>query len=436
MEQIFAAIVQIQDRTAKPQHFYPASMSIYYIFSILITVAIIIAYLNYHLIKMQTTSAILVGSLLLSLVLLGLNKLGIPHFEVQIAQLTTRLHFHDLLINGMLSFLLFAGALTIDWQAFKSQRWEIFTIASLGTIASTFIVATLSYYILQLLQLPLPFKYCILFGALISPTDPIATLATVKNLRAPKKLEVIIAGESLFNDGVGIVIFITAYQFVFGGIQPSLHSITILFAQEALGGLAYGWILGWLGSYLIRSVGDHKLRILITIAIVTGGYTVAQLLEISGPLAMVVAGMFVGNACRTSKTNEASFETLANFWEIIDEILNALLFLLLGFEVLIIYNDAHQLLICLIGIPLVLLARSITIIAPMAFFRRIRKYPPNTVKILIWGGLRGGLAVALALALPQSHYRDLILNMTYAIVLFAILIQSTTLKSLVKRSLE
>ena len=414
-------------------------MNIYYAFSILMTLAIIIAYLNYHLIKMQTTSAILVGSLILSLVLLILHKLGISHFEIQLEQFTARLHFHDLLINGMLSFLLFAGALTIDWPdwpAFKKQRWEILIMASLGTILSTLLVALLSYFILQWLHLPLPFKYCILFGALISPTDPIATLATIKNMHAPKKLEVIIAGESLFNDGVGIVIFITAYAFAFGNIQPTIHSVTILFAQQTLGGLAYGWLLGWFAHYLIRRVSDHKLHILITIAIVTGGYTLAQLIKISGPLAMVVAGMFVGNACRTNETNEMSYTILENFWEIIDEILNVLLFLLIGFEILIIYHDIHQWLICLIGIPLVLLVRCITIALPMTFFKHINQYPPQTIKILIWGGLRGGLAVALALSLPQNHYRDLILSMTYAVVLFAVLIQSTTIKYLVKHSVE
>ena len=411
-------------------------MNIYSTLSILTTTAIAIAYLNYRLVKLQTTSAIMVGSLVLSLILLALNKLGISHLEPHIEHLVARLHFHNLLMNGMLSFLLFASSLTIDWQAFKKKRWEIFTLASVSTIASTFIVAISIYFILNWFQIALPFKYCILFGALISPTDPIAVLAMVTTMRAPKKLEVIIAGESLFNDGVGIVIFITAYQFAFASNHPTLHSTAILFAQEALGGLAYGGLLGWFGTYLIRSVSDHKLRILITVGIVTGGYTLAQFLKISGPLAMVVAGMLVGNACRTTTPEDLSYKILEGFWEIVDEILNALLFLLIGFEILVMSHYFNQLLLGLISIPLVLLVRSITVLIPMSIFKRTRHYPPQTVKILIWGGLRGGLAVALALSLPPNHYRDLILIMTYTIVIFAILIQSTTVKRLVKRSLE
>ncbi len=411
-------------------------MSIYFTFSILITTAIILAYLNHRLIKMQTTSAIMVGALLLSLILLVLNRLGISHLEAHIEAWVVRLHFHNLLMDGMLSFLLFAGALAIDWETFKNQRWEIFTLASASTIASAFLVAMLSYFLFNQLGITLPFKYCMLFGALISPTDPIAVLSMVTSMRAPKKLEVIIAGESLFNDGVGIVIFITAYQFAFGEGAPTLHGTLILFIQQALGGIAYGAILGWFGTFLIRSIDEQKLRILITIGIVTGGYTLAQFLKISGPLAMVMAGMLIGNACRKAAPKDISYNIIEAFWEIIDEILNALLFLIIGFEILVMSHYFDELLICLLAIPLVLIVRTITVALPMSFFKRINHYPRQTINILIWGGLRGGLAVALALSLPLNHYRDLILTMTYTIVLFAILIQSTTIKKLVKHSLE
>lgn len=411
-------------------------MNIYFTFSILITTAIILAYLNHRLIKMQTTSAIMVGALVLSLILLGLNKLGLSHLEAHVETFVAHLHFHNLLINGMLSFLLFAGALTIDWETFKNQRLEIFTLASVSTIASAFLVGITSYLLFNAFHINLPFKYCMLFGALISPTDPIAVLSMVTEIHAPKKLEVIIAGESLFNDGVGIVIFITLYQFAFSNQPPTIHGTIILFIQQVIGGITYGAILGWLGTLLIRSVDDHKLRILITIGIVTGGYTLAQFLQISGPLAMVVAGMLVGNTCRKALPTDDSYKIIEGFWEIIDEILNAFLFLLIGFEILVMSHYFHQVLLCLLAIPLVLIIRAITVALPMNFFKRTRSYPPQTINILIWGGLRGGLAVALALSLPLNHYRDLILTMTYTIVVFAIVIQSTTIKGLVKRSME
>ena len=411
-------------------------MNLYSIFSVLITLIVAITYLNARFIKMQTTSAIMISSLLISLVLLLLSKFDITHIETRVEQMIDGLHFHDLLINGMLSFLLFAGALTIDSTTLKNQRWEIFTLASIGTVISVFVVAVLTYYMLSLLGLPLPFNYCILFGALISPTDPIAVLAMLTSMRAPKKLKVIIAGESLFNDGVGIIIFITAYQFTFSSAHPSLHGAMFLFTQKALGGLTYGAILGWLGNYLIRNISDHKLHILITVAITTGGYSLTQLLNISGPLAMVVAGMLIGNACRLKPPTNFSYQILEGFWEVIDELLNALLFLLIGFEILLIRYYTGEIIACLFSILLGLLARTIIIAIPMHFFKRIRRYPPQTTKILIWGGLRGGLAVALALSLPQNHFRDLILGMTYAIVVFAIIVQGTTIKSLVKRSLQ
>lgn len=412
-------------------------MSIYIAFSLLITIAIGFAYINFRFIKMQTTSAIMVGSISLSFLLLLLDKFGLSHFDVRIEHLVARLHFHDLLINGMLSFLLFAGALTINWRDFKNQRWEIFVLAIFSTLASTFLVAGLSYLILNWVGITIPFKYCFLFGALISPTDPIAVLAMLTDMKAPKKLAVIIAGESLFNDGVGIVIFITAYQIVFSTTPPTIHSTLILFSQQALGGIGFGLILGFSCNYLMRGISDNKLQILLTIAVATGGYALAGYLNVSGPLAMVVAGIMVGNACRENQNqSEVSYQILEGFWEIIDELLNAVLFLLIGFEILLMSHHTHQIFACLIAIPLVLLVRAITVSVPMRYFKAKRKYPADTVNILIWGGLRGGLAVALALSIPNNSYRDLILSMTYSIVLFAILIQGTSVKLLVNRSIR
>ena len=412
-------------------------MNLYIAFSFLITIAIAFAYINFRFIKMQTTSAIMVGSISLSFLLLLLDKFGLSQIDLRIEHLVGRLHFHDLLINGMLSFLLFAGALTINWRDFKQQRWEIFVLAIFSTLASAFLIAWLGFTLFNWVGISLPFKYCLLFGALISPTDPIAVLAMLTDMKAPKKLAVIIAGESLFNDGVGIVIFISAYQVIFAKAAPTLHSTLILFSQQTLGGLAYGFILGFLSNYLMRGINDHKLQVLLTIAIVTGGYALAGYLAVSGPLAMVVTGIMVGNACRNNRdTNEVPYQVLEGFWEIIDELLNAILFLLIGFEILLMAHHTHQFFACLLAIPLVLLVRAVTVFLPMQFFKKKRKYPADTVNILIWGGLRGGLAVALALSIPENSYRDLILSMTYAIVLFAILIQGTSITWLVNRSIK
>lgn len=412
-------------------------MNIYIAFSFLITIAISLAYINYRFIKMQTTSAIMVGSVFLSFIVILLDKFGLSQFDIRIEHLVSRLHFHDLLLNGMLSFLLFAGALTINWLDFKRYRWEIFVLSIISTLTSVFLMAGLCFLFFSLININLPFKYCLLFGALISPTDPIAVLAMLTDMKAPKPLAVIIAGESLFNDGVGIVVFITVYQIIFSSTAPTLHDTVVLFSQQTLGGLAYGFLLGFICNYLMRGINDDKLQILLTIAIVTGGYSLAEYLKVSGPLAMVVAGIMVGNACRNNLNNtEVSYDVLEGFWEIVDELLNAILFLLIGFEMLLMRHHAHQIIACIIAIALALVVRTITVATPLQIFKLKRKYPADTINILIWGGLRGGLAVALALSIPESSYRDLILSMTYAIVLFAILVQGTSIKWLVNRSLK
>lgn len=409
-------------------------MSIYLSLSICISIAIAFTYLNARFVKMQTTSAIMVGSIGLSFILIILDKLGISRFDIQIEDIVSNLHFHNLLINGMLSFLLFAGGLTINWQDFKRERWEIFTLAIFGTLASTVLIAGAVYYLLNLMNIALPFGYCMLFGALISPTDPIAVLAMLTNLKAPKKLSVIIAGESLFNDGVGIVIFITAYQIVFGSKAPTFTETALLFGQQAIGGIIYGALLGYGYTFLIRGLSDIKLHILLTIAIATGGYALAHVLGLSGPLAMVVAGIIIGNTHH--KIPHPAQQLMYDFWEIIDELLNAILFLLIGFEILLMRHYYHEFFAIAIAIPLVLLVRTIIVIIPMEFFKRKQHFPKNTTSILIWGGLRGGLAVALALSLPRNIHRDLILSMTYAIVLFSIIVQGTSIKGLVKRARE
>ncbi len=405
----------------------------YNLAAIILTLAVLIGYLNHLFIKLQPTIAIMSGALILCLVLLVFEQLGFSHLKSNTSELLLRTNFHSLLLNGMLSFLLFAGSLTVDINSLKRYKWEIATLASLSTIASTALISIALHWLLPFINIHLPWIYCMLFGALISPTDPIAVLATFKELGAPKSLEVCVAGESLFNDGVGIVIFISLYQLLSNTHHISAGQVSVLFIQETLGGIGYGVILGAMAIWLIKPIEDHKIIILITLAIVTGGYAFAQTIEISGPLAMVVTGLMVGGQLHNHKFSPKSTMAIDTFWEIIDEILNAVLFLLVGFELLAIDVSGWQLLAALLVIPLVLIVRFVTVGIPMHFFKSRNLHSPYTISLLTWGGLRGGLAVALALSLPLSDNRNFILALTYAVVSFAIIVQGLSIKPFLKK---
>ncbi len=414
-------------------------MDPYTLSAIVLTLAVLIAYINHHTFKVQMTIAIMAGSLLISLFLVILQHVGLTNLTHQTKNLLIQTNFHRLLINGMLSFLLFAGSLTIDFKSLKERKWEIASLASAGTLASTILVGLTLYELLQLFHISLPFLYCLLFGALISPTDPIAVIATFKEIKAPKKLETCVAGESLFNDGVGIVIFITLYQLTFQGVPITFKAVSLLFLQQAIGGVLYGALIGFIARQLIATAKDGRIAILITLAVVTGGYQLALSMGISGPLAMVVAGIFVANTVQRTKYGKPSIQlrkTLHLFWEIIDDVLNAILFLLIGFELLAIHALWQHIFLALLTIPAVLLIRLITVALPITYFQRKRSKEPYTIAILTWGGLRGGLAVALALSLPPSHYRDLILTLTFAVVAFAVIVQGLSIKPLAKLAKE
>lgn len=402
----------------------------YELSSVILTVAVLIAYINHRYIGLQSTIAIMVGSMLLSCALLLIQHTGIANVVIRTEIILETINFKELLLHGMLSFLLFAGSMTINFNQLKSQRWEIGTLATVSTIASTLLVGTLSYYLLPFLGLHMPFLYCLLFGALISPTDPIAVLATFKEIGAPKNLEACVAGESLFNDGVAIVIFLTLYQLAFQGAAITFTNVTFLFIEETVGGILYGIILGYTANWLIKSCRDHKIAILITLVIVTGGYHFALVMDISGPLAMVIAGIFVGNKGRRGSKQNETRRILEVFWEAIDEVLNAILFFLIGFELLTLKASTVELIAIVAAIPLVLLIRLITVAIPMKMFQFSKR--PYMISMLTWGGLRGGLAVALALTLPANEYRDFILAMTYGVVAFSVIVQGITIRPLAK----
>ena len=409
-------------------------MNLYTIISVIITLAILVSYFNYRFLKMQPAIAIMATSLCLSVVLLITDRLGFHIVHYDVTNFVNRLHFHDILMNCMLGLLLFAGSLTVNISLLKKQKWEIAVLSTVGVIASTFLVGFVIYFLLQLLHLKISLIYCLLFGTLISPTDPIAVIATFKQSGASKKMSILLVGESLFNDGMAVVLFVILYHIAFAQESLTITHITVLFFQRSLGGIAFGVILGMLTYWLMSPIDDHKIAILFTIALVTGGYTLAQAVNISGPLAMVAAGIFIANNKNKIFRSKIMQEHLESFWELIDELLNAILFLLIGFEILLVHFSLWLILAAVLAIPLILLVRLLTIAIPMRFARYWRRYPPNTIKILTWGGLRGGLAVALALSIPEGAVSNILLPMTYIVVLFSILVQGSTIRLLIKKN--
>jgi len=335
-------------------------------------------------------------------------------------------------MQGMLSFLLFAGALHINLNDLAKQKWVISSLATVGILTSTFIVGGASYFLLNQLGIELSFIYCLLFGALISPTDPIAVLGILKSADAPKTLETKIAGESLFNDGVAVVVFIVLLGIATGGHEISASHILLIFLEEAVGGVVFGFSIGWITYQLLKQVDNYQVEILLTLALVMGGYALASAIHVSGPIAVVVAGLLIGNHGRTFGMSDHTREHLDTFWELIDEILNAVLFVLIGLEVLILPFTTDVLMVSLLLIPLLLIARFISVAIPITLMKKRREFTHGAIRILTWGGLRGGISVALALSLPPGEARDVILAITYVIVVFSIVVQGLTIGKLVR----
>lgn len=402
-------------------------MSLFEIISLLLCLAAVFSYINYKYIKLPTTIGIMLLSLLFSLGLLLFGEFGFS-LDEQATVLVKSIDFNEALLHGMLSFLLFAGALHVNLNDLREQKWVIGTLATVGVISSTFIIGTVMYYILGWLGIPVAYIYCLVFGALISPTDPIAVMGILKLVGAPKTLETKIAGESLFNDGVGVVVFLVLLGIATGGDEMSALHVVELFAVEALGGVFFGLGLGYLGFFMLKGVDNYQVEALITLALVSGGYAFAESIHISAPIAIVVAGLFIGNQGRTLAMSDNTRERLDDFWELIDEILNAILFLLIGVELLILTFTNQFMLAGLLAIPVVLLARFICVGISIKIMSKFRTFSPYATTILTWGGLRGGISVALALSIPDGPAREPLLVITYFIVVFSILVQGLTIK--------
>ena len=406
-------------------------MNIQEIISITIVLAAVFAYVNNRFIKWPPTIGIMTLSLASSILL---AVLGHSFISKKALQLASAVDFHDVLMNFMLSFLLFAGAININAAKLQKERWAVLLLATLGILISTFVVGWMVWLLFGLFHLAVPFTNCLMFGALISPTDPIAVLAILKEANIPSSLETKISGESLFNDGVAVVVFMTIVEVARNGGDLSILNTGKLFLQEAGGGLLFGALLGYTGSKALGSIDDYKVEVLITLALVMGGYFIAGLLHISGPLAMVVAGIITGNKVREGVVlSRVSRDYLGKFWELIDEILNAVLFLFIGLEMLIIHIELTIIWIGLICILIALTARWVSVSVPVAVLRHKIKFERHVVTILTWGGLRGGLSVAMALSLGASMYRDEFVLMTYIIVVFSIIVQGLTIGPLTKK---
>ncbi len=415
-------------------------MNLFVIASILIVLSALFGYINVKFLKLPNTIGLMIVAILFT-VGLFLTSLVNPTLLNMAEELIAEIDFKTVLLDVMLGFLLFAGAMHTNFDQLKVQRWPILLFATVGVLTSTFLVGGMSYYLFNAMGHEVQFIHCLLFGALISPTDPIAVLGIMKKAGVPKKLETKIVGESLFNDGVGVVIFLTIFTIAGGGDQgdhggSSVNSILTLFGQEVFGGIAFGAIIGWITFRLLKSIDDYEIEVMITLACVMGGYVFAHYLHLSAPLAIVVAGLIVGNdTVRGTAMSNVTEQFVDKFWELVDILLNALLFVLIGLELLVLTFDMSFIIAGVVSIVLVLLARFLSLIIPVQIFSKRLEFLPYTSTIMTWGGLRGGISIALALSLGDDMNRDLFLTVTYVVVVFSIIVQGLSIGKLTTRLL-
>ncbi len=413
-------------------------MQPFHLVAVLLVLSAGFSYLNYRLLKLPTTIGLMALTLLSSMILVAVGQV-VPGIERQAGAFVRQLDLNEALLHGMLGFLLFAGALHIDLNDLARRKLGITILATFGVLLSTAAVGGMTWCMLSVLGIEMRLIYCLLFGALISPTDPIAVLGLIKQIGVPKTLEVEIAGESLFNDGIGVVVFLGLLGIATGehGIEPG--HLAVLFLREAVGGALFGFAIGLLVYWMLKSVDNYQVEILLSLGLVAGGYALADAMHLSGPIAMVVAGLLIGNHGRSFAMSRKTVEHLDLFWELIDEILNAVLFVVLGLEVLVVTFSGKYLVAGLLAIPVVLLARLVSVGLPIWVLRWWQPFDPCTVRVLTWGGLRGGISVAMALSLPvqaagmHGVEREVILVIIYLVVTFSILVQGLTIGPLTRR---
>ncbi|MCL4110121.1 UNVERIFIED_CONTAM: hypothetical protein GTU68_016870 [Idotea baltica] len=408
-------------------------MSIFELCAVLIAIAAILGYLNVRYLKLPTTIGIMLISMAFSLALVILGRF-IPGITETAEAIVEQVKFEDTVLKVLLSYLLFAGALHVDLSDLAKQKWIIATMATVGVVTSTFLIGGATYFLVPLFGYEINFLYCLLFGALISPTDPVAVLGILKKAGVSKELETKITGESLFNDGVGVVVFLALLGIATGEAELTAGHIGHLFLVEAVGGVIFGLVIGLLGFYMLKKIDNYQVEVLITLAMVTGGYALAQTIHVSGPLAMVVAGLMIGNTGRRLAMSDTTRKHLDLFWELIDEVLNAVLFALIGIELIVVAQSVTPpaLTLAVVSIFVVLISRFIAVSIPVYLLKPFRSFSPGAIKMLTWGGLRGGISVALALAIPKDFgiARDIFLVLTYVVVIFSIVAQGMTVGKL------
>lgn len=411
-------------------------MELYYSFSVLIVLASVFAYINLRFVKLPSTIGIMLMAIFVSIIIRFAGASIFPDTTTRLFKLISELDFTEVLMGAMLNFLLFAGAVHVNIADLRKQRLPVLTFSTISVIISTFAIGGMLYYIAPLFGINLPFLYCLLFGALISPTDPIAVLGILKKANVSKSLETKITGESLFNDGVAVVLFAVILQLTqTDDAHISIGSISWLLAKEALGGLLVGALLGYSASNAMRRIDDYIVSALITLSVVMGGYLIAHAIHISGPLTMVAAGLLIGNYGKRVAMSPLTKDYLTKFWELIDEVLNAILFLFIGFELLLIPDFTTYWMISVAAIFIVLFARFISIWIPAMIVPFKPKLSRGSLTMLVWGGLRGGVSIALVLSVTHGAYAELLLEMTYFVVVFSIVVQGLTVGKVSSRVL-
>jgi CPA1 family monovalent cation:H+ antiporter len=407
-------------------------MDLYYTLSVLVVVSALFSYINSRYLKLPPAIGIMLLAIISSVSILALDLVN-PAFSQAFSARIATVDFPAVVMGAMLNFLLFAGAIHVSLQELHKQRLPILILSTLGVILSTFLVGSLMYVLLLQLRPGVPYIQCLVFGALISPTDPLAVMAVLRKVRISKQLEAKIAGESLFNDGVSVLMFAVLLQLAQGGdVDITFRNIAGLFVQEMIGGLVIGLLLGYIGSQGIKRIHDYQVTVLITVAIVMGGYLVTRYLNISGPLTMAAAGLVIGNYGKATAMSSTDKDYLDKFWEMIDEILNAMLFLIIGLELLLIPNIHQDWLIGCVAILIVLLSRYLSIRLPMWIIPNIGRFDSKTIAVLVWGGLRGGVSIALALTIDPHLNQNLFLSATYYVVVFSIAVQGLSIGKLLE----
>lgn len=402
--------------------------------AILIALAASLGYLNHRFIRLPHTVGLAIMGALASLAVIGLDA-ALPGSDLSggLGRFLARVDFQRTLMDGMLSFLLFAGALHVDLGQVRQAAWPIGILSTLGVLVSTLIVATGFWALGRAVGHAVPFAWCLVFGALISPTDPVAVLGILKSARTPPLLAATVGGESLFNDGVGVVLFTILVAAAAGGGGLNLGFAGEMFLLEAGGGAALGLVMGWAAFRAMRSIDDYNIEVMISLAVVMGGYVLADRLGVSGPVAMAVAGLLIGNQGVAYAMSNTTRDYLIKFWALLDDILNSVLFLLIGLEAIALIGAPNLLIAAMVAVPLALLARAVSV-GPLLLLWRRRLPLGLSLLVLSWGGLRGGISIALALSLPETPFKGVILASTYAVVMVSVVIQGGSLPRLLGRS--